>query len=100
MSEVNPQALAQAIDHTLLRADATAPDIEKLCAEARAHIVDALKDSARGSSGERGRRFRATLLSLLLLPGRGLEQPLVQAQAAFAERVLQALVRPGHMAIE
>jgi deoxyribose-phosphate aldolase len=37
MSEFNPKALAQAIDHTLLRADASASEIEKLCAEARAH---------------------------------------------------------------
>jgi len=37
MSELNPQALARAIDHTLLRADATSTDIEKLCSEARAH---------------------------------------------------------------
>ena len=41
----------------------------------RAQIVEALKDSARGSSGERGRRFRATLivaevaLSVVLLVG-------------------------------
>ena len=44
----------------------------------RAHIVDALKDSARGSSGERGRRFRAALiiaevaLSVVLLVGSSL----------------------------
>ena len=44
----------------------------------RAQIVDALKDSARGSSGERGRRFRATLivaevgLSVVLLVGSSL----------------------------
>src|SRR3954471_19124529 len=37
MSELNPQALARAIDHTLLRADATSSDIEKLCSEARTH---------------------------------------------------------------
>ncbi len=44
----------------------------------RAQIVEALKDSARGSSGERGRRFRATLivaevaLSVVLLVGSSL----------------------------
>ncbi|PYJ97642.1 MAG: 2-deoxyribose-5-phosphate aldolase, partial [Verrucomicrobia bacterium] len=31
------QDLARYIDHTLLRADATAKDIERLCAEAREH---------------------------------------------------------------
>jgi deoxyribose-phosphate aldolase len=29
--------IAQLIDHTLLKADATAADIERLCAEARTH---------------------------------------------------------------
>jgi predicted permease len=44
----------------------------------RAQIVEALKDSARGSSGEHGRRFRATLivaevaLSVVLLVGSNL----------------------------
>jgi len=44
----------------------------------RSHIVEALKDSARGSSGERGRRFHATLivaevaLSVVLLVGSSL----------------------------
>jgi predicted permease len=44
----------------------------------RAEIVEALKDSARGSSGERGRRFRASLivaevaLSVVLLVGSSL----------------------------
>src|SRR5262249_53415129 len=44
----------------------------------RAHLVDALKDSARGSSGDRGRRFRAALvvsevaLSVVLLVGSSL----------------------------
>jgi deoxyribose-phosphate aldolase len=32
-----PDALARFIDHTLIRADATIRDIEKLCAEAREH---------------------------------------------------------------
>ncbi len=32
-----PAALARFIDHTLIRADATLPDIEKLCTEAREH---------------------------------------------------------------
>jgi deoxyribose-phosphate aldolase len=32
-----PNALARFIDHTLIRADATIRDIEKLCAEAREH---------------------------------------------------------------
>ena len=32
-----PAALARFIDHTLIRADATIEDIEKLCAEAREH---------------------------------------------------------------
>jgi deoxyribose-phosphate aldolase len=32
-----PSALARFIDHTLVRADATLQDIEKLCAEAREH---------------------------------------------------------------
>jgi len=34
---LSPAQLAAFIDHTLLRADATAKDIEKLCAEAREH---------------------------------------------------------------
>lgn len=34
---LSPAQLAAYIDHTLLKADATAKDIEKLCAEARAH---------------------------------------------------------------
>jgi deoxyribose-phosphate aldolase len=34
---VTPAALARFIDHTLVRADATLQDIEKLCAEAREH---------------------------------------------------------------
>jgi len=44
----------------------------------RAHLVDVLKDSARGSSGERGGRFRAALivgevaLSVVLLVGSSL----------------------------
>ena len=32
-----PAALARFIDHTLIRADAALPDVEKLCAEAREH---------------------------------------------------------------
>ncbi|MBN1571141.1 MAG: deoxyribose-phosphate aldolase [Acidobacteria bacterium] len=32
---LSPNQLAAVIDHTLLRTDATAPDIERLCAEAR-----------------------------------------------------------------
>ena len=32
---LSPAQLAACIDHTLLKADATAKDIEKLCAEAR-----------------------------------------------------------------
>ena len=32
-----PAALARFIDHTLIRADATIQDIEKLCVEAREH---------------------------------------------------------------
>ena len=34
---LSPGQLAACIDHTLLKADATAKDIEKLCAEAREH---------------------------------------------------------------
>ena len=34
---VPPDALARMIDHTLLKPDATAADIERLCAEARRH---------------------------------------------------------------
>jgi deoxyribose-phosphate aldolase len=34
---ITPTALARFIDHTLIRADATIRDIEKLCAEAREH---------------------------------------------------------------
>ena len=34
---LSPRDLAQHIDHTLLRADATADDIRRLCAEAREH---------------------------------------------------------------
>jgi deoxyribose-phosphate aldolase len=37
MKPLPPTALAAFIDHTLLKADATAADIERLCAEARAH---------------------------------------------------------------
>jgi len=37
MNELSPAQLAAFIDHTLLKADATARDIEKLCAEAREH---------------------------------------------------------------
>jgi deoxyribose-phosphate aldolase len=36
MKPLSPQALARFIDHTLLKPDATAKDIERLCAEARA----------------------------------------------------------------
>jgi deoxyribose-phosphate aldolase len=36
-SPIAPTDLARLIDHTLLRAEATAADIEKLCAEAREH---------------------------------------------------------------
>ena len=35
---MSPRDLARHIDHTLLRADATADDIRKLCAEAREHL--------------------------------------------------------------
>ncbi len=34
---ISPAELARYIDHTLLKADATAKDVEKLCAEAREH---------------------------------------------------------------
>src|ERR1039458_9446271 len=34
---LSPAQLAAFIDHTVLKADATAKDIEKLCAEAREH---------------------------------------------------------------
>jgi deoxyribose-phosphate aldolase len=37
MNSFSPSQLAAFIDHTLLKADATAKDIEKLCAEAREH---------------------------------------------------------------
>jgi deoxyribose-phosphate aldolase len=37
MQDLSPAGLARYIDHTLLRADATAREIEKLCAEARTH---------------------------------------------------------------
>jgi len=37
MNGYSPAQLAAFIDHTLLKADATAKDIEKLCAEAREH---------------------------------------------------------------
>jgi len=37
MNNFSPAQLAALIDHTLLKADATAGDIEKLCAEAREH---------------------------------------------------------------
>jgi deoxyribose-phosphate aldolase len=36
---LSPSQLAAFIDHTLLKADATAADIEKLCAEAREHKI-------------------------------------------------------------
>ena len=35
--QLSPRDLAQHIDHTLLKADASAADIERLCAEAREH---------------------------------------------------------------
>jgi len=38
---LQPHKLAAYIDHTLLKADATAKDIEKLCAEARENIFTA-----------------------------------------------------------
>lgn len=37
MTSLNPKALAGCIDHTLLKADATLAEIDRLCAEARAH---------------------------------------------------------------
>ncbi len=37
MNPLSPAQLARYIDHTLLKADAAAKDIEKLCAEAREH---------------------------------------------------------------
>ena len=37
LMKLSPRDLAQHIDHTLLRADARAADIERLCAEAREH---------------------------------------------------------------
>jgi deoxyribose-phosphate aldolase len=37
MTRPLPHQLAGVIDHTLLRADATQPEIERLCAEARTH---------------------------------------------------------------
>src|SRR5437868_2158846 len=37
MTSLNLKALASCIDHTLLKADATASEIERLCAEARTH---------------------------------------------------------------
>jgi deoxyribose-phosphate aldolase len=39
---VAPTDLASFIDHTLLKADATSADIERLCAEARAHLFKAV----------------------------------------------------------
>jgi deoxyribose-phosphate aldolase len=39
---LRPAELAQYIDHTLLRPDATAADIERLCAEARQHHFHAV----------------------------------------------------------
>jgi hypothetical protein len=41
--------LAAYIDHTLLKADATAKDIEKLCAEARDTIFTAFASMTHGS---------------------------------------------------
>src|SRR2546428_12461704 len=37
MKTLSPAELARYIDHTLLKPDATAKDIERLCAEAREH---------------------------------------------------------------
>src|SRR6202011_4439008 len=43
---------------------------------------------------------RATGLPVLLAPTGGFEHPLVQTQPTFADRVLEALVRPSDEAVE
>src|ERR1700674_3369780 len=44
--------------------------------------------------------MRAAGLPMLLPPAGGFEYPLVQTQTIFADRVLEALVRPGDEAVE
>src|SRR5204863_2227152 len=43
---------------------------------------------------------RAARLSMLPLPARGFEHPLMQPHPSFADRVLKALVGPGDEAVE
>jgi deoxyribose-phosphate aldolase len=55
MTSLSPQDLARYLDHTLLKPDATAKDIERLCAEARAHAFAAV--CVNGSRVELARHF-------------------------------------------
>ena len=55
MNALSPAQLAACIDHTLLKADATAQDIEKLCAEAREHRFHAV--CVNGSRLDLARHF-------------------------------------------
>jgi deoxyribose-phosphate aldolase len=55
MISLTPQELARYIDHTLLKADALAKDIEKLCAEAMEHKFAAV--CVNGSRVELARHF-------------------------------------------
>jgi deoxyribose-phosphate aldolase len=55
MNPPAPKDLARLIDHTLLKPDATAKDIERLCAEARAHAFCAV--CVHGSRVEMARHF-------------------------------------------
>src|SRR5260370_14043120 len=62
--------------------------------DVRADILEEVADDVRID------RVRATGVPLLLAPAGGFEHPLVQAQPAFADRVLEALVRPSDEAVE
>jgi deoxyribose-phosphate aldolase len=55
MNTLTAGDLAQYIDHTLLKADATAKQIEQLCAEARTHHFFSV--CVNGSHGARARHF-------------------------------------------
>jgi deoxyribose-phosphate aldolase len=55
MKTLSAADLARFLDHTLLKADATAKDIEKLCAEAREHLFYSV--CINGSRAEQARQL-------------------------------------------